>query len=323
MTVLAKITLAAALLLSIAVPFGAFAAGEKTKGRYKTAIGVNVFLFIATIGVAAGLMFTGHAFAAEETAKAVNSAAGWGYLAAALSTGMSCLGGGIAVQHRMAFQGEYFVDRYGKDAVKHTPPVAKMLAADVPVGLGTDATRVASYNPWTALYWLVSGRTVGGMAMYDDNNRLPRDVALELWTAGSAWFSSEQGKKGRIEKDQLADLVVLSKDYFSVPEEEIKGIESVMTIVDGKVVYAAGHFTPLAPPAIPVVPDWSPVVKVPGHYRSAPPAAAKIGAMVQMHQCCGSCGVHGHQHDIARKSAIPVSDDRAFWGALGCSCFAF
>ena len=97
MTVLAKITLAAALLLSIAVPFGAFAAGEKTKGRYKTAIGVNVFLFMATIGVAAGLMFTGHAFAAEETAKAVNSAAGWGYLAAALSTGMSCLGGGIAV----------------------------------------------------------------------------------------------------------------------------------------------------------------------------------------------------------------------------------
>ncbi len=117
--------------------------------------------------------------------------------------------------------------------------------------------------------------------------------------------------------------MVLSKDYFNVAEEEIKGIESVMTIVDGKVVYAAGHFTPLAPPAIPVVPDWSPVVKVPGHYRSAPPTAAKIGAMVQMHQCCGSCGVHGHQHDIARQSGIPVSDDRAFWGALGCSCFAF
>lgn len=95
----------------------------------------------------------------------------------------------------MAFRGEYFVDRYGKEAVKHTPPVAKMLALDVPVGLGTDATRVASYNPWTALYWLVSGRTVGGMAMYDDANRLPRDVALELWTAGGARFSSEQGRK--------------------------------------------------------------------------------------------------------------------------------
>ena len=223
----------------------------------------------------------------------------------------------------MAFQGEYFVDRYGKDAVKHTPPVAKMLEVGVPVGLGTDATRVASYNPWTALYWLVSGRTVGGMAMYDDENRLPRGVALELWTAGSSWFSSEQGKKGRIAAGQLADLVALSKDYFNVPEEEIKGIESVMTIVDGRVVYAAGHFTPIAPPSIPVVPDWSPVVKVPGHYRSAPPGSEHIGAVVQMHQCCGSCGVHGHQHDIARQSGIPVSDDRAFWGALGCSCFSF
>ncbi len=95
----------------------------------------------------------------------------------------------------MAFRGEYFVDRYGKEAVKHTPPVAKMLALDVPVGLGTDATRVASYNPWTALYWLVSGRTVGGMAMYDDANRLPRDVALELWTAGSARSPASRARK--------------------------------------------------------------------------------------------------------------------------------
>ncbi|MNP02965.1 5'-deoxyadenosine deaminase [compost metagenome] len=236
---------------------------------------------------------------------------------------VKALGGGIAVQHRMAFQGEYFVDRYGKEAVKHTPPVAKMLELDVPVGLGTDATRVASYNPWTALYWLVSGRTVGGLSMYDDSNRLPRDIALELWTAGSAWFSSEQGKKGRIVEGQLADLVVLSKDYFSVAEEEIKGIESVLTVVDGKVVYAAGQFSPLSPPPIPVLPEWSPVVKVPGHYRSAPPVASNVGAVVQMHQCIGSCGVHGHQHGIARQSGVPVSDDQAFWGVLGCSCFAF
>lgn len=236
---------------------------------------------------------------------------------------VKALGGGIAVQHRMAFQGEYYAQRYGIEAVKQTPPIAKMLAADLPVGLGTDATRVASYNPWTALYWLVSGRTVGGMQMYDDNNRLSRDVALELWTAGSAWFSNEQGKKGRIQAGQLADLVVLSQDYFSVPEEAIKGIESVMTVVDGKVVYAAGAFSPLAPPAIPVVPDWSPVTKVPGHYRSAPPEAVKVGMLAQVHQCCGRCGVHGHQHDTARKSSIPVSDEGAFWGVMGCSCFAF
>ncbi|MBH3083249.1 amidohydrolase [Serratia bockelmannii] len=237
---------------------------------------------------------------------------------------VKALGGGIAVQHRMAFQGEYFADRYGIEATKHTPPVAKMLAAELPVGLGTDATRVASYNPWTALYWLVSGRTVGGMAMYDDSARLDRETALMLWTQGSAWFSTEQGKKGQIKVGQLADMAVLSQDYFSVPEEQIKGIESVMTVVDGKVVYAAGSFSPLAPPPLPVLPEWSPVTQVPGHYRSAPPsAAARVGVVSQPHQCCGPCGVHAHQHDIARRSSIPVSDENAFWGAFGCSCFSF
>ena len=96
MTLLAKITLTAALLLSIAIPFGAFAAGEKTKGRYKTALGINALLFVGTLVTAGTLMFTGNAFAAE-TASTASNAAGWGYLAAALSTGMSCIGGGIAV----------------------------------------------------------------------------------------------------------------------------------------------------------------------------------------------------------------------------------
>ena len=72
------------------------------------------------------------------------------------------LGGGIAIQHRMAFQGEYFVQRYGATEAQFTPPVTDMLAADVPVGAGTDATRVASFNPWVSLYWLVSGRTFAG-----------------------------------------------------------------------------------------------------------------------------------------------------------------
>ncbi|BAN99176.1 amidohydrolase 3 [Plautia stali symbiont] len=188
---------------------------------------------------------------------------------------VKALGGGLTVQHRIAFQGEYFVDRYGKEAAKQTPPVARMLEAGVPVGLGTDATRVASYTPWTALYWLVSGRTVGGMQLYDDNARIDCETALMLWTKGSAWFSSKQSAKGEIKVGQLADLVLLSKDFFSVPEEEIKGIESVLTLVDGNVVYAAGSFTPLAPPPVPVLPEWSPVVTVPGHYRSAPPRGCR------------------------------------------------
>lgn len=97
MSLLVKITLAAALILSIGVPFGAFAAGEKTKGRYKTALGVNLFLFFGTMILAAVLVFSGSAMAAEETAAAGVSAAGLGYISAALSTGLSCLGGGIAV----------------------------------------------------------------------------------------------------------------------------------------------------------------------------------------------------------------------------------
>ena len=97
MSLLVKITLAAALILSIAVPFGAFAMGEKSKGRYKKALACNMVLFFGVMAVSAGLMFTGNAYPAEEAASAVSSSAtGFGYLAAALSTGLSCVGAGIA-----------------------------------------------------------------------------------------------------------------------------------------------------------------------------------------------------------------------------------
>lgn len=225
------------------------------------------------------------------------------------------LGGGIAIQDRMAFQGEYFVERYGKDAAEQTPPIKRMLSEGVPVGAGTDATRVSSYNPWTSMYWLISGRTVGGMELYSEG--LSRDTALELFTHGSAWFSSEQGKKGQIKVGQLADLVALSADLFSVDEESIKWIESVLTVVDGRVVYGAEEFDKLCPPAIPVTPDWSPVNRVPGHWRQGAPLLS------QVHQCAGACAVHSHDHDKVRKSSVPISDFQAFWGAFGCSCFSF
>ncbi|NRH28969.1 amidohydrolase [Pseudomonas sp. MS19] len=225
------------------------------------------------------------------------------------------LGGGIAIQDRMAFQGEYFVDRYGKQAAEQTPPIQRMLAEGVPVGAGTDATRVSSYNPWTSLYWLVSGKTVGGMALYPQG--LSRETALQLFTHGSAWFSSEQGKKGQIKVGQLADMIALSADYFTVDDEAVKWIESVLTVVGGKVVYGADEFDRLSPPSVPVMPDWSPVVNVPGHWRPSAPQA------LQVHQCAGACGVHAHSHEKARLSTVPVSDFQGFWGAFGCSCFAF
>lgn len=169
------------------------------------------------------------------------------------------LGGGIAVQHRMAFQGEDFAKRYGEDAVADVPPIKRVLAAGVPLGAGTDATRVASYNPWVSLYWLVTGKTVGGLTMYPQQNRFDRTTALRLWTEANTWFSNEEGRKGAIKVGQLADLAVLSADYMSVAAEEIKNLASVLTVLGGNVVHGDGPFRKLSPPMPPASPDWSPV----------------------------------------------------------------
>ena len=156
---------------------------------------------------------------------------------------IAALGGGIAVQHRMAYQGEYFVERYGSRAAERTPPIRRMLQAGVPVGGGTDATRVASYNPWVSLSWLVTGKTLGGLALYPSANRLDREEALRLWTEANGWFSTEAGKKGQIKVGQLADLVVLSDDYFSVQEDTIQDITSVLTLLGGKPVHSVGDLS--------------------------------------------------------------------------------
>src|SRR3989454_399149 len=178
---------------------------------------------------------------------------------------VKALGGGIAIQHRMAYQGEYFIERYGKKAVERTPPIRRMLELGIPVGAGTDATRVASYNPWVSLYWLATGKTIGGVLMYPEKNCFSREEALRLYTQGSSWFSNERGKKGALAVGQLADFVALTDDYFSVPEEDIKAIEAVLTVVGGNVVHATEEFSSHAPPPIPVLPEWSPL-KVFGGY---------------------------------------------------------
>lgn len=215
------------------------------------------------------------------------------------------LGGGIAIQDRMAFQGEYFVNRYGAEKALRTPPITRMLELGIPVGAGTDATRVSSYNPWLSLYWLVSGKTVGGLPLYDGKNRLDRTAALRLYTVGSAWFSGDEGKKGGIAVGQFADLAVLSADYFSVPENEIKGIEAVLTIMGGRIVHGSGDFAPLAPPLPPVSPDWSPVASYGGYYRGA----AADSAINK------GCACH------TRRQVWSAKDSR-LWG-IGCDCFAF
>jgi predicted amidohydrolase YtcJ len=218
---------------------------------------------------------------------------------------IKALGGGIAIQDRMAFQGEYFVDRYGARQAERTPPIRRMLAAGVPVGAGTDATRVSSYNPFVSLYWLITGRTVGGTSLYPESNRLDRAEALRLYTVGSSWFSSEDGHKGSLVPGQLADLCVLTADYFSIREDEIKTLESVLTMVGGKIVYANEPFTRLSPPPLPVSPDWSPVKQYGGYFSQRTAEVQNAGPL--------------------KLSAAPrwkIWRPHFSWD-LGCDCFAF
>lgn len=217
------------------------------------------------------------------------------------------LGGGLAVQHRMAYQGEYFVDRYGAESARQTPPVRRMLQEGIPVGAGTDATRVASYNPWVALSWLSSGKTVGGLPLYGDENLLDREEALRLYTSGSAWFSGEEAEKGILREGLLGDLILLAADYFSVPDEEVRRLTSDLTVVGGKVVHGAGDYANLAPPLPPISPDWSPVRRFGGYAGAMPPAETV------MHACA-------HAHGPARVSGKPLGFD--VWGA-GCACWSF
>lgn len=172
---------------------------------------------------------------------------------------VKALGGGVAVQYRMAFQGESFIRRYGKKAAEATPPVKKMLEMGISVGMGSDGTRVSSFSPWIGLYWLTTGKTVGGTQLTSRENLLDRSEALRLYTRGSAQLAGLQNDRGMLKAGYLADLCLLSADYFTVPEEDMLRISSVLTIVDGRPVYGAGEFAKLAPPVPDAIPAWSPV----------------------------------------------------------------
>lgn len=208
---------------------------------------------------------------------------------------IAVLGGGVTIQHRMAFQGEYFIARYGAEAATRTPPIRAMLAAGLPVGAGTDATRIASYNPFVSLYWMVSGRTVGGTMLYPERNRLSRMEALRRYTVGSAWFSNEDDRKGALVPGQYADFAVLTDDYFTIEDAQIKSLSSVLTVVDGKVVHADDEFAPLAPPPLPVSPAWSPVAEFGGVGRRRPAASAQPRAAADDGPDAGSALARGRR----------------------------
>jgi predicted amidohydrolase YtcJ len=179
---------------------------------------------------------------------------------------VKALGGGVAVQFRMYFQGELYTEMYGQPTTQ-LPPIKKMLSMGIPVGMGTDAPRISTYNPWMALHWLLTGKTIGGMQFWPKDQVLDKFTALQLYTSGSAWCSGEQKVKGKLVKGMYADMVILSDDYFTASTEKVKQINSLITIVNGKVVYASGKYAAQNPLIPEVLPAWSPVKYYGGYQK--------------------------------------------------------
>ncbi|HEX8876698.1 MAG TPA: amidohydrolase [Phycisphaerales bacterium] len=176
---------------------------------------------------------------------------------------IAAMNGGVAVQNRIAFQEQAFLERYGPQAAAEAPPIRRIMKAGVPVGAGTDMSRVSSYNPWACLRWLVTGKGEGGSTLLSPRTRIDRDTALRIW-CDNAWFSREQNRKGRLAPGLLADFALLSEDYFAVDEDRIADLESVLTVVGGTIVYAAAEHAHRDPFLPDLDPRWSPV----RHYTS-------------------------------------------------------
>jgi len=154
---------------------------------------------------------------------------------------MKALGIGWTMQDAMYLNGDRMAAAAG-DAARRMPPLATALRLGVRVGAGTDAHRVASYNPFVALQWMLDGRTVGGLLTRGADETPTREQALRLYTVGSAWFSFDDDRRGTLEVGKWADFAILDQDFFSVPVERIGRTVSLMTVVGGKVVYAAAPF---------------------------------------------------------------------------------
>ena len=158
---------------------------------------------------------------------------------------MKALGVGWLMQNAFYFRGEAFLGQRGMEAIRLAPPIGTALRMGLPTGGGTDAHRVMSYNPFVSLQWMLDGKTAGGLPTRAPDETPTRLEALRIYTQGSAWFAHDDARRGALGVGKLADLAVLSEDYLAVPVEAIGGIRSLLTMVGGRVVYAAGPYAAL------------------------------------------------------------------------------
>lgn len=169
------------------------------------------------------------------------------------------LGGGISLDTKMALHGEGFVKTYGLEKALQTPRLRALVDSGIPLTMTTDAFRASTYNPWVGISWMITGKSVSGTEILAKDNRLTREEALKLFTYGPTWFEQTENEMGKIVPGNLADFVLLNKDFFTIPEDEIKTISSALTVVDGRVVFGAGDYSSLAPKLPAILPAWSPL----------------------------------------------------------------
>jgi len=178
------------------------------------------------------------------------------------------LGGGIALDMKMAMHGDGFIKTYNVEKALQTPRLRALVDSGIPLAITTDAFRASSYNPWIGISWMTTGKSVSGSEILAKHNRLTREEALKLVTVGPTWFENQEGEMGKIIPGQFADFALLNKDYFTIPDEEIKTISSVLTVVDGRVVFGTKEYSELSPKLPETLPEWSAVKYFGGYYNT-------------------------------------------------------
>jgi cytosine/adenosine deaminase-related metal-dependent hydrolase len=181
---------------------------------------------------------------------------------------VKALGGGIALDPKMALHGDGFIKIHGRDKALLTPRLRQLVDSGIPLAMTTDAFRAATFNPWVGISWMVSGNSVSGSEVLAKDNRLTRAEALGLFTRSPAWFMNAESEMGMIAPGHLADFALLDRDYFTVSEAEIKSLASVLTVMDGRVVFGAQEYSTLSPLLPEILPAWSPI-KYFGGYHGA------------------------------------------------------
>src|SRR6266852_1415896 len=119
------------------------------------------------------------------------------------------------------------------------PPFRMIVTNGIHAGMSSDGMQIAPMNPWLHMYYATTGLNAR-QRLINGGQQVTRQVALKLYTASNGWFLREGKQIGTIEPGKLADVVVLSDDYFTVPDEKLKKIRSVLTIVGGRIVHDAG-----------------------------------------------------------------------------------